>query len=430
MTEGEAKTSPGLRAGLLRYGMASIGPIGNAGSQFLLALLMLRQLNGTDFGTFSFLLILSQFGMGLWSALFCAPLPVLLHHGTEKEQVLAEKSLFLTNLLVAGMAIGLFALAAAAFRADSVTVWVYGVFGALTLLRWFARSHAYAVAAPLRTQISDLLYTLTVMIGLAFLFWRGRSVLSDALLVLLVATVVSFLPFGRRYARQQFLSFEAASLRAYGAIWQEHARWALTGVVTTEATVNAHAYVVTLLAGPNAFAPLAASALLTRPISVVTNALTELERPSLARHLGRGGHAEANRSVRLFRWVLLAVWALTAALGAAIALWVPHWIFPALYDYRFLAMGLGLWLLVALVRVLRSPESTFLQAAGVFRPLAEASMISCGVSLGAVALLLYVGGPLWSIAGVLAGELVFASWIWVQARRWRQKATHSAPPSP
>ncbi|CAN5393163.1 hypothetical protein BH10PSE15_BH10PSE15_11590 [soil metagenome] len=69
---------PALAGDLLRYALALAGPILSAGAQFLLTLVLLRQLDPGSFGRFSFLLIVSQLGAGLWSALFCAPLPLML----------------------------------------------------------------------------------------------------------------------------------------------------------------------------------------------------------------------------------------------------------------------------------------------------------------------------------------------------------------
>jgi hypothetical protein len=408
-----------LFAKLLRYAMAIIGPVGTAGSQFMLALLMLRRLDPAEFGTFSFLLILSQFSMGLWSALFCAPLPVVLHEGTEGQNRRSVSALFAANLLLALGTAALFCLVAKAFGAGLEVVLAYGAFAALGLLRWFARAQAYALGQPARTALSDGLYSLTLLGVTAGLFFYGRGSVGEAFLALLLATLASFLPFGRRYFAQQFARLEWGSLPAYADVWNRHARWALVGVITTEATVNAHAYVVSLLAGPSAFAPLAASALLTRPVGVVMSALSEFERATMARQI-KGDLAQVYRSVRLFRGILILVWTATAALGAALVIWVPHWIFPKDYSLPFLTMGLALWMAVVLVRAMRMPESTLLQAGGVFRPLAEASMISCGISMGAVTVFLLLYGPLWSIAGVLLGEVIFASWIWRQAARWRQ----------
>jgi O-antigen/teichoic acid export membrane protein len=82
-----------------------------------------------------------------------------------------------------------------------------------------------------------------------------------------------------------------------------------------------------------------------------------------------------------------------------------------------LATGSILWLLVVAIRFARAPESSMLQAAGAFRSLAFASVFSCAFSVIGVLALLLLAGPLWSIAGTIIGELVFAAWTWRQARR-------------
>ena len=49
-------------------------------------------------------------------------------------------------------------------------------------------------------------------------------------------------------------------------------------MLTTEATANAHVYIVTLIYGPLGFAPIAATALFIRPVGVAMNTLTDYER--------------------------------------------------------------------------------------------------------------------------------------------------------
>ncbi|KAK0339369.1 hypothetical protein LTR94_034809, partial [Friedmanniomyces endolithicus] len=79
------------------------------------------------------------------------------------------------------------------------------------------------------------------------------------------ASAASLMPFGAGFARVQFVLPRWDAWRGYLTIWRDHARWALFGVATTEATANAHAYCVTALMGPDAFAPIAAGALAIRP---------------------------------------------------------------------------------------------------------------------------------------------------------------------
>jgi putative peptidoglycan lipid II flippase len=63
------------------YSLAMVGPVGSAGAQFALSLVLLRRLDPEVFGGFSFLLVTCQLSWGVWGALFCAPLPAILAAG-------------------------------------------------------------------------------------------------------------------------------------------------------------------------------------------------------------------------------------------------------------------------------------------------------------------------------------------------------------
>ncbi|PZU57364.1 MAG: hypothetical protein DI547_13770 [Sphingobium sp.] len=408
-------------ARLVRYSLAAVGPIGSAGAQFLLSLVLLRTLDPQAFGSFSFLLIASQLSWGLWSALFCAPLPILLHQGDETARAQLLRCLFSTNLVGAAVAAVLFWAIAAALGVPPLARILFAVYGALALLRWFGRAHAYATGTPLRSTASDLVYSGTLLLGVALAILDHAGSLQLAYGALLVSAFLGLIPFGRTYLRAQFGRFSLFAIRGYGAIWRMHSGWSLLGVLTTEATGNAHVYIVTLFFGPAAFAPIAASALMIRPIGVAINALTEFERAQMARQIVERRLAAVNASVRMFRTVLVGAWIVTASVAAVILAYAPHIMFPSHYPLHFLVTGAALWMLVAGMRLVRTPESALLQAAGAFRQLAFASVVSSGVSIVLVLLLLWTAGPLWSILGIVLGEAVFAGWTWMQAHRWRDE---------
>ncbi|WP_428334220.1 glycosyltransferase [Novosphingobium sp.] len=402
----------------LRYAAAFIGPLSSAGAQFMLSLILLRVLGQAEFGTFSFLLVAAILSWGLWSALFCAPLPILFHQHEGDQREAMMRCLFSTNLLVAIASIPVFWLLATSLGLQHAAAALYAANGVIALLRWFARAYAYAGGRQYRTMTSDLIYAGTLLAGVAIMALRGSTSLNFAYGMLAAAAVLGMLPFGRGYLRRQFLQFSPRSIPHYAPIWQKYSGWSLVGVVTTEATANSHAYIVTALFGPRAFAPLAASALLIRPVSVALNALMEFERAQMARALGAGQVGEAVGAARYFRLAMLLAWVLTAAAAALLMLVAPHLIFPARYSLPFLEAGAVLWMAVMLVRLMRSPESALMQAGGQFGPLAMASVISSGVSVAAVLALLIWVGTLWSIAGIMLGECIYAFWIWRKCRIW------------
>jgi O-antigen/teichoic acid export membrane protein len=59
-----------------------------------------------------------------------------------------------------------------------------------------------------------------------------------------------------------------------------------------------------------------------------------------------------------------------------------------------------------------------LQAAGAFKPLAMASLWSSIGSIATVFVLILLVGPLWSIAGIIAGAAIYWGWTYRFATQW------------
>lgn len=405
----------------LRYGVAFSGPAATAGANFLLSLVLLRVMTTDIFGHFSFMLVLSQFALGIWSALFSAALPVIMadRNATEGEARLA--TLFSANLLSMAIAVPLFVAIASALDLPAAVGVTFSLFAALLLLRQFARTHAYAGGRAVRVMLSDLCYCFIVLAGLPVLLWGGYAPGTTAAVVLALAALVALMLFGRSYLTRQFAPLPHHFLFRYREIWKQHSGWSMLGVLTTEATMNSHAYIVTFFSGPAAFAVLAASSLLTRPVSVVTGALGEYERAQMAVQIARRDSHGLARALWRFRLAMVAVWLGTAVLLAIVLFGVPRLVFPSKYPLQTLIIGSVIWMIVALVRVLRAPESAMMQGAGEFRPLAYASVYSAIFSVGGVALLLSFAEPVWSILGIMLGELVYGICLWPKARAWRRR---------
>lgn len=403
---------------LLRYGLAMLGPFGGAVTQFVLSVQMLHALSSASFGSFAFLLVLFQFGMGLSSALFCTPLPIVLHAAREDEPGALQRAVFSANLTYCLAAVAIFLVLGTKLGLSSGAAALFAAYAGVALLRWFARAFAYATGMAGRTIASDIVYCLVLSVCIGFLWFKGADSVAQPAAALLVSAAAGLVPFGARYLREQFGRSRPRDLLNYRSVWRDHSRWALLGVVTIEATANAHAYIVTSMAGPSAFAPLAATALLIRPMGVIMNTLGEFERPRLARAIVRDADPSELRGTVRIAWLVLAVaWLGTAFLAAVLLAYKPYLIFPPAYERGDLVTGVSLWLAVAAARCWRAPESTLLQAAGRFRGLAWASLMSCWISVAGVVAALLLAGPLASLGGVLLGEIVFAIWVTREARR-------------
>lgn len=139
----------------------------------------------------------------------------------------------------------------------------------------------------------------------------------------------------------------------------------------------------------------------------------------MARALNAGRFADTMRTVFQFRVAGLVVLAGTSALAAIIMIWFPQLILKRGYEEASVVAVICLWVAIMAIRALRTPESVLLQAAGEFRRLASASVNSSVVSLAFTTILLFAFGPIISMGGVMAGEIVMALQIFTQARKWR-----------
>jgi len=296
-----------------------------------------------------------------------------------------------------------------------------GLYGTIMCLRWFARWLAYATDRPLQAVLSDVAYGVPLVAGLVGLAeWHALSIATTAG-VLCLAAAAGLAVFGRRFLVQQIDAWRRASLAAYAPIWRDLTQWALLGVVTSELSVNAHAYLVTFFAGPGAFALIAAGSLFMRPVSLCLSALPDRERPLMVRTLMNGDRAGTERCVREFRAAAVAIWVLTLALSAAALAWFPHAILKADYAMRDVLLVVVLWAAIMAVRVWRTPEAVLLQAAREFRALASASVTSSIVALAATGALLLLAGPVASLLGILIGDLVLTERVFALARRWKHQ---------
>jgi O-antigen/teichoic acid export membrane protein len=402
----------------LRYGLSSLGPVAVSAAHFAAALMFLRALPPAQFGLLSFLLVVVPFCLSASGALLGAPVSTAIRRSAAIGP--SELATYLkTNLLVAALAacvvFGLLAMSGT----DKALALLLAVYAGTMTLRWFARCLRYATHGPARPIASDLVYSLLLMAGLSVLFVSQRLTLQSAADTLALSALCALAVFGASYLRRQVLPGAAGSLRRYGAIWRDLTRWSLLGVVLTEMTANAHAYLVTFIAGPQAFAVLAVGSLLMRPASLVLSALPDMERPAMARHLAAGDPAGALRSVKEFRTATGAIWLLTVLLAGALLMWFPQLILKKGYDESQIVIVVAISAAIVAVRTLRMPESVFLQAAGEFRALAGASMWSSLTSIAATLGLLLLAGPVFSLIGILAGDLVMTARIFGLTRDWK-----------
>lgn len=413
-----ANPSAGVAPFAWRYVLSAAGPVCISVAHFMAAIVFLHAFGHAEFGLFSFALVIVPFCLSLSGALIGAPAAIAVRRGSLEH---CELDTYLkTNLLLSTLAAICVLLLMRLSRADWMLSCLFAAYAGTMTLRWFARTLFYARGPAIRVPLSDLLYGFVLLAGLLLL--RELHALSPdaAAGLLLAAALIALSSFGRNYIVEQMRPADFGAVRSYRRIWLDLARWSALGVVLTELTINAHAYLVTFLCGPAAFAPLAAGALFIRPVQLVLSAVPDRERPVMARQLGRGDRAGAWHSVNQFRMAAGAVWLATVSVSAALLLWFPHIVLRKGYDPAQALLVLGFFAAIVAARSLRTPESVLLQAAGQFRALALAGIAASIVSLGATLALLLLAGPVYSLIGILAGEFVATSRVLALMRNWMQ----------
>jgi len=403
-----------------RHALAALGPFTIAGAHFLASLLFLKTMAPAVFGLFAFVLVAVPFWLGISVALLGAPLATTRQRLEGADDWRELPTLMKANLVFSAIAAVAVAATMAASGAGLASAALFGLYGGVMCLRWFARWLAYATHHPLTAVLSDVAYGIALVAGLAILVAVHGLSIETAAVILCLSAAAGLAVFGRGFLVQQVRALRDGSLAAYAPIWRDLTQWALLGVVTSELSVNAHAYLVTFFAGPQAFALIAAGSLFMRPVSLCLTALPDRERPLMVRTLMNGDRAGTERCVREFRFAAAAIWAVTLALSAAALAWFPHAILKADYGLHDILLVVALWAAIMAVRAWRTPEAVLLQAAREFRALASASVTSSVVALTATAALLLLWGPVASLIGILIGDLVLTERVFALTRRWKR----------
>lgn len=403
---GIAMPGPGRFAALQRYALAVFAPSSTSAAHLVVQLMLLATLTPAEFGSFAFLMIVVQFGFGLSNALVSTPYTVeVSSHAHPRGDI---RSMFFAANGLFALAFGLCIYLVGSVLGDGRWILLFSIFTLLAMVRWFGRAHNYAMLRPAASGISDIVYAVTLVAVVTALAWSGTLAMETVAFAFVVASLLGCLCLGGDFLASQLGLKGLARLSSYRQIWRDQSRWTLLGVVTTESTSNIHSYLVTLLAGPAAFAPIGAAALFVRPVLLSVSSLSQLEIPILGRAIASGDVGKATATRRRFLNALLAIWVATAALAYGVITFVPSVIIKPGYSFDEVELAVLLFLVISLFQVWLGPNSALLQAARHFKDLSKASVVSCGFSITGVLVALALLPPVYSLAGIAIGQLVMA----------------------
>lgn len=302
-----------------------------------------------------------------------------------------------------------------------------GAFVAAWSLRSFLRTLLFAQGRAGLAGLSDLAFTLSGAAILALLLSRGEAdgLLWDSLWLLAAAHGLGIaVVFAASRERVRIAPRHA--WRRYRRLWRSLA-WSVAGTATANVQAQGQMLLIAGLAGPAAYAPVAAVLVLFSPLRLLGTVVVNLIQPEMARLIAAG-------DARRLRRILAAGTALLAtaclAYGAGLALVfdpIEHHLFADRFAGEPLGLIAGLvWATVMLTMLYAAPK-TLIETRRAFPELAAMALASAGLGMAAVAWLVASASPAWSMAGVAASELVVLAWSWRAALRPENRPAVSRP---
>jgi O-antigen/teichoic acid export membrane protein len=399
-----------LRASLSgRFAVILSGELIQSLFHFALNILLVRELGAHDYGLFAIVFTIGAVGITYIRALVAVPATLHLARSLGRPAALGYDVMFgsgaaLVSVLMAfatsvalSPVIGLGALAAGAF------VGFYG-------FRSYLRIVLLARGRPRIAGLSDLVYALC---GAVFV-WRGVSgegtaLLDRAFLAIALAHAIAIVVAYGALRQRLRISLHARARARYRAIWRTLA-WSLAGVTSLTVQGQGLTLLFALLAGPAAYAPIAATLVLYAPLRIPTSALMNMVLPEISGLLAAGQVQAARRLVT--RHVLL-IGCACLVYGLVMAATLPL-IEQILFKGRFANepmgwIGLGVWAVVTTSLLYAIPRA-YLEASAAFRTITAGAVASAALGFALMVPLLLLMPPDTALLGLLASEVATLVW--------------------
>ncbi|WP_232627977.1 lipopolysaccharide biosynthesis protein [Methylobacterium sp. Leaf118] len=380
---------------------------------FGLNLALVRALSAHDYGLFAMVFGLAAVALTFVRAVAGVPAATFIPQARSGPAARALAVSFGTGAVVSALALGLLtALAFAPFVGAGALA--AGALVTAWSLRSFLRTLLIVRGRAGVAGLSDLAYAVSGMALLGLLLWgEPGALLWDSLWLLAVAHgigLVAALAILREPIR---IDLRRAG-RRYRRLWRAFA-WSVAATATANLQGQGPMLLVGLLAGPAAYAPIAAVLVLFSPLRLLGTVVVNLTQPEMARLIAAG------ETRRLRRVAAAGSAALTAAClgygGAILVLAGP--IEAHLFAGRFaqdpfvLIVGL-VWATVTLTMLYAGPK-TLIETRLGFRDLAAMALASATVGMVLVTALVVLVAPAWSMAGVAISEIIVLVWCWRRA---------------
>jgi O-antigen/teichoic acid export membrane protein len=192
-----------------------------------------------------------------------------------------------------------------------------------------------------------------------------------------------------------------------------HGRWALGGSVITWIQAQAYSYVLAFFLGPGGVGQANAARIFISPFSFFLPAINKVAIPRLADLR----YHNPQKMFRVSMMLTLALSILTIAYSCIVlfSLDFVAKIILGRHDPRIESV-VWAWCLVLVFQMIRSGGAVLLQVQKKFRVLMLVNIPTAVITVVAAVLLIHWFGAVGSVLGMVAGEVVLASFIWREIR--------------
>lgn len=393
------------------------GEVAQSAFHFGINIVLARSLSPHDYGRFAILFLVGGLALTYIRSLAGVPATITIPARAGRRAARSFDVTFGSAAVVLSATIAA-GVCATLMATSDINALAGSLFVGLWSLRSYLRMALFAKHRPAISGFGDVVFALSgTALTAAAIHLHGSASLDETLFALACANglgIAASLALLREPVR---LSLGRSVRRRYGAMIPTLS-WSLVNVTTANVQGQGQSLLVAAMAGPAAYAPMAATFVLFSPLRLSASALINMVQPEVARHLAQGRFDLARRFALVCSG-LLGLFCLTY--GAVILATLPlieHELFAGKFtDAPMTLIAAAAWAIVT-VSLVHAPLRVLMETMQDFRPLAVLAGVSVGVGAVAVIGLLLVAEPAWSLLGVLLSEIVvLAGCVWMLAPR-------------
>jgi hypothetical protein len=375
---------------------------------FAVNLGLLRTMSAQDYGVFALVMVLGGLSLTYIRALSAMPASIWIALSRGRGAANAYDVTFGSVALVLAAVVAL--IVACILHTLLGTAALAGsAFVSLWSLRSYLRAAIFARGGVMPAVIGDAVFTVVGGLLMAAVLWLHiGDLLQGSFAALALANglgIAGILIASRRPVR---VSFRRSVWRRYTRL-RHQLGWSAVSVTAINLQGQGFALVVAIMAGPAAYAPIAAMLVFFTPLRLVDTAVANMMQPDLAYHTARREKATV--------WRQAGIWTLILGCGSLVYGGTMMVLLPLLdlKVFEGTSMPVVVYFVWAIYTAseLRVMPRIVLEIAGSMRTIAVISGVSAVVGMALVASILAVAAPEWSLLGALASEGLALLGFWL-----------------